>query len=315
MRTRSPNRAAQEHPAAPLHPTSPTSLENSDSTTPPRPVPAPSATSPPAREQRLQALLRDLGSDLRQGPGLSPMGREARQLCPTGRPLIDDLLGGGLPCGRLSEVAGPASSGRTSLALSLLSEATRAGHCVGWIDLANAFDPASAEDAQVVLERVLWVRPRHLADAFRCTERLLATEGFPLVVLDVAVPQFHQAQQQARLRQPRSPNAPNERERGRRLRSSGSAARSNRDLDPNAWLRLSRITAGTQSALAVLTEERRAGSSAHISLELRPGLTRWSEGHVLLEGLESEVVLARHRAAPAGRSVRLHSGDRDERAA
>lgn len=297
MRTRSPDRAAQEHPAAPTAHPNPNPPHRS---TPPRPVPAPSATSRPAREQCLQALLRDLGSDLRQGPGLAPAEPEKRSLCPTGRPQVDDLLGGGLPCGRLSELAGPASSGLTSLAFSLLSETTRAGHCVAWIDLADAFDPISAEDAQVVLERVLWVRPRQLSDALRCAERLLATEGFPLVVLDVAKRQSPSAQ---------PVQQPTQRGRAQHRRPS------NRDVDPNAWLRLSRITAGTQSALAVLTEERRAGSFAHISLELRPGPARWSEGHVLLEGLESEVVLARHRAAPAGRSVRLPARKRDERAA
>lgn len=283
MRTRLPDRAAQEHPAAPpLNPT------------PPCPVPAPSAMSGSTRKQRLQALLRDLGPDILQGP--ESAGHENPLLCPTGLPQVDNLLGGGIPCGKLSELAGPASSGRTSLALSLISEATRTGHCVGWVDLNDAFDPVSARDAQVVLERVLWVRPRHLSDALRCTERLLETEGFPLVVLDVAARAAHQVPHREHASRKGSPGRPP-------------------DRDPNAWLRLSRITAGTQSALAVLTKERLTGSSAHISLELRPGLTRWSKGQGLLEGLETEVMLARHRAAPAGRSVRLHAGNPNERAA
>jgi len=246
------------------------------------------------RKQRLQALLRDLGPDILQGP--ESAGHENPLLCPTGLPQVDNLLGGGIPCGKLSELAGPASSGRTSLALSLISEATRTRHCVGWVDLNDAFDPVSARDAQVVLERVLWVRPRHLSDALRCTERLLETEGFPLVVLDVAARAAHQVPHREHASRKGSPGRPP-------------------DRDPNAWLRLSRITAGTQSALAVLTKERLTGSSAHISLELRPGLTRWSKGQGLLEGLETEVMLARHRAAPAGRSVRLHAGNPNERAA
>ena len=73
----------------------------------------------------------------------------------------------------------------------------------------------------------------------------------------------------------------------------------------NAWLRLARLAAGTRSALVVLGPERCAGSSAHLALELRPAQARWSEGLVLLEQLELEIVLARHRAAPAGRSVRV----------
>jgi len=209
-------------------------------------------------------LLHDLGSELRQGAGADP---EAAVPCPTGLPELDRLLGGGLPRGTLSEFVGPSSSGRTSLALSLLATATRGGHCVGWVDCADAFDPISADDAGAALERVLWVRPPSLREALRCTERLLETEGFPLIVLDLAA--------------------------------------QTRTHDRHAWLRLARRAAGTHSALVLLNTERSAGSSAHIALELQPARARWSEGLVLLEQLEIEVVLARHRAAPAGRRIRI----------
>lgn len=219
-----------------------------------------------SRGDRLQALLQDLGSELHRGLELGAEPERAVG-CPTGLPELDHLLGGGLPRGRLSEFVGPASSGRTSLALSLLATTTRGGHCVGWIDCADAFDPISAEDAGVALERVLWVRPPSLREALRCTERLLEAEGFPLIVLDLA------ARAEAH--------------------------------DPHAWLRLARLAAGTHSALVLLGCERHAGSSAHIALELQPARARWSEGLVLLEQLEIEVLLARHRAAPTGRSIRV----------
>lgn len=220
------------------------------------------------RAQRLQALLRDLGSELEQGLGAEP---EDASHCPTGLPELDRLLGGGLPRGRLCEWIGPSSSGRTSLALSLLATTTRSGHCAGWVDCADTFDPVSADAAGVVLERVLWVRPPSLREALRCAERLLATEGFPLIVLDGAQGQ----------------------------------AGTDRTRDPHAWLRLARQAAGTHSALVLLGAERCAGSSAHLALELQPVRAHWSEGLVLLEQLEIEILLARHRAAPAGRSVRV----------
>ncbi len=232
-----------------------------------RPGPAVSK-SLSSRADRLQALLHDLGSELQQGFATEP---DAAACCPTGLPELDQLLGGGLPRGRLCELVGPCSSGRTTLALALLASKTRSGHCVGWVDSADAFDPISADAAGVALERVLWVRPPSPRDALRCAERLLETEGFPLVVLDLAAGQ-------------------------------GSAQNVS---DPHAWLRLARLAAGTQSALVVLGSERCAGSSAHLALELQPARARWSEGLVLLEQLELEIVLARHRAAPAGRSVRI----------
>ena len=223
-----------------------------------------------SKQGRLESLLRDLGSDLRRGPGPESES-DAGAHSPTGLPELDQLLAGGLPRGRLSEIVGPSSSGMTSLALSLLARTTRDGHCAGWIDCADAFDPASATTAGVELERVLWVRPPSQRDALLCVERLLETDGFPLIVLDRA----------------------------------GHATPHEPTCDPHAWLRLARLAASAQCALVLLGPRRCAGSSAHVALELRPAEARWSEGLVLLERLEIEIVLARHRAAPTGRSVRV----------
>src|SRR5262247_1728780 len=102
-------------------------------------------------------LLRDLGPRLRCGG--APV--EARGCLPTGLPEIDRLLGGGFPRGRLCEIAGPLSAGRTSLALSLLARSTSAEEVCALVDAADGFDPPSAEAAGVSLERVLWARPAH----------------------------------------------------------------------------------------------------------------------------------------------------------
>ncbi|RIK98478.1 MAG: recombinase RecA, partial [Proteobacteria bacterium] len=72
---------------------------------------------------------------------------------------VDALLGGGFPRGRVSEITGPPSSGRTSLVLALLAAATRDGETTAVVDAADAFDPASARAAGVDLGRVLWARP------------------------------------------------------------------------------------------------------------------------------------------------------------
>jgi hypothetical protein len=81
-----------------------------------------------------------------------------RPVAATGIELLDDLLGGGLPIGAISELAGPECSGRTSAAISFLARTTQAAKVCAWIDVSNAFDPASAAAAGVDLARLLWVR-------------------------------------------------------------------------------------------------------------------------------------------------------------
>jgi len=70
---------------------------------------------------------------------------------------IDDLLGGGLPIGGISEFTGLGSSGRTSLALSLLAE-TSGDFACAYIDVNDSIDPRSAAAAGVCLRNLLWVR-------------------------------------------------------------------------------------------------------------------------------------------------------------
>src|SRR5262245_14789916 len=97
------------------------------------PSPAPSGPHSPARGEKLARLLRDLGSEVRRG-GSDP--RDARADLASGIPALDALLGGGLVRGQLSELYGPLSSGRTSLALALLARATELGEVVAVVDAA-----------------------------------------------------------------------------------------------------------------------------------------------------------------------------------
>ena len=70
---------------------------------------------------------------------------------------VNGLLGGGLPIGGICEFAGPASAGRTSLALSVLSEATVDSACA-YIDVTDSLDARGAAAAGVRLTNLLWVR-------------------------------------------------------------------------------------------------------------------------------------------------------------
>jgi len=126
----------------------------------------------------------------------------------TGIATLDSLIGG-LPRGALSEIAGPASSGRTGVMLATLAAATRRQEVCALVDASDSFDPASAAAAGVNLERLLWVRcheqlkrqgasvksrsSTHAGFAFgaaleqvlKVTDLLLQGGGFGMVVLDL----------------------------------------------------------------------------------------------------------------------------------
>ncbi len=106
---------------------------------------------------------------------------------PTGVQVVDQLIEGGVPRGTITEICGTESTGRTALVFTLLSQATRRGECCAWIDTSGAFDPASAAEAGVDLDRVLWVNCGGNAQhALKSTDLLIQGGGFGLVVLDMA---------------------------------------------------------------------------------------------------------------------------------
>jgi len=127
---------------------------------------------------------------------------------PFGIAALDELTGG-LPRGALTEVVGPASSGRTGVMHAALAAATRRDEVCALIDASDSFDPASAASAGVDLERLLWVRcgsaqpkKRHVSQSgtsrassfafssaleqvLKIADLLLQAGGFGMVVLDL----------------------------------------------------------------------------------------------------------------------------------
>jgi recombination protein RecA len=113
--------------------------------------------------------------------------RQETQQFQTGIEAIDQLTAGGIPRGALTEICGLESTGRTALSFAILGQATRQGECCAWIDAAGAFDPVSAAEMGVDLERVLWVNCGGNAEhALKSTDLLIQAGGFGLVVLDLA---------------------------------------------------------------------------------------------------------------------------------
>jgi hypothetical protein len=132
---------------------------------------------------------------------LTPVPRTIRETAPTGIPSVDRLLEGGLPIGAISEITGPMSSGRTSLALAFLAARTQEDRVCAWVDAHDAFDSESAAANGVALRQLLWVRCKpsaltakpwarpdlsNMAQALSATDLLLQAGGFAAIVLDLA---------------------------------------------------------------------------------------------------------------------------------
>jgi recombination protein RecA len=89
---------------------------------------------------------------------LTPVPRIIRPIVSTGITTVDELLNGGFPLGAVTEIVGPESSGRTSLALSFLAQMTSEPKVCAWIDVTNSLHPESAAAVGIDLTRLLWVR-------------------------------------------------------------------------------------------------------------------------------------------------------------
>jgi hypothetical protein len=102
-----------------------------------------------------------------------------------------DALTGGLPRGCLTEICGPASSGRTTVLLAALAAATQRGEFCAVVDASDALDPQSAAAAGIALDRLLWVRcgenspQKCLEQLLRVADLLLESGGFGLIALDL----------------------------------------------------------------------------------------------------------------------------------
>jgi hypothetical protein len=150
----------------------------------------------------LEALLRDRKLDVTLTRADIPPDR----LAPTGDAELDAALGGGLRRGHLSEIVGPATSGRTTAAVRALAAATARGEAAALVDACDTFDPESAAGCGVDLSRLLWVRTSaalgtglapsasggsgpadtEAARALKAFSLILQAGNFGLVVLDLA---------------------------------------------------------------------------------------------------------------------------------
>lgn len=100
--------------------------------------------------------------------------------------ILLDAIGLSLTRGSVTEIAGEASSGRTSFVLNLLSKLTGEGEICAVVDSANSFDPRSAVLAGVTLENLLWIRcGGDTEKAFTAADYLVQAKGFGVIWLNL----------------------------------------------------------------------------------------------------------------------------------
>lgn len=163
----------------------------------------------------------------------------------SGIPEVDSLTGG-IPRGAISEIFGPASSGRTSIMFSLLAHATTHEEVCALVDVNDVFAPAAAAAAGIDFSRLLWIRcGGSLENAFKAADLLLHAGGFGLVVLDMA----------------------------------DVAGKDARRIIPSWWYRFRRTVENRPTSIMVMSEEACTRSCAALTLELK-GTSEWSRAEV-----------------------------------
>jgi recombination protein RecA len=103
---------------------------------------------------------------------------------PTGSLSLDIALGGGVPKGRVIEIYGPESSGKTTLTLHAIAEVQRQGGTAAFIDAEHALDPAYAKRIGVDIDNLLLSQPDNGEQALEITETLVRSNAVDLIVVD-----------------------------------------------------------------------------------------------------------------------------------
>jgi hypothetical protein len=178
---------------------------------------------------------------------------------PTGIGAFDAAVGG-LPRGAVTEIWGPASSGKSTFTASFLAQATAAGEFCALIDADDAFDPSAAARAGADLSRLLWVRCRGAEQALKAADLLIHAGGWGVVAMDI----------------------------------SGLPAPAVRRIPVSWWYRFRRAVEHTPTSLVVVQTEPYVKNCAVLAVELRRASAIWSGHHPRFRVLRS----LRLRATP-----------------
>jgi len=139
------------------------------------------------RNKNLDLALQQIAKDYGDG-AIMRLGDHSQShidVIPTGNILIDRALGvGGVPRGRIIEIYGPESSGKTTLTLTIIAQAQRRGGLAAFIDVEHALDPKYAQKLGVNLGDLLVSQPSSGEEALRICETLVRSNALDVIVLD-----------------------------------------------------------------------------------------------------------------------------------
>src|SRR6266566_4451681 len=154
----------------------------------PEPKSAEAAKASAARHRDLEVAISTITKAYGEG-SIMRLGDARAQIkidvIPTGALALDLALGvGGVPRGRVVEIFGPESSGKTTLALQVIAEAQRAGGMAAFVDAEHALDAAYAQKLGVDLDNLLVSQPDNGEQALEIVEVLIRSGGVDVVVVD-----------------------------------------------------------------------------------------------------------------------------------
>ncbi|NPA11776.1 MAG: recombinase RecA [Epsilonproteobacteria bacterium] len=139
------------------------------------------------KQKALELALKQVEKQFGKGAlvKLSEKEIEPIEAIPTGSFGLDMALGiGGIPKGRITEVYGPESSGKTTLALSIIAQAQKQGGVAAFIDAEHAFDPIYAKNIGVDIDNLLVSQPDYGEQALEIVETLARSGAVDIIVVD-----------------------------------------------------------------------------------------------------------------------------------
>ncbi len=208
-------------------------------------------------------------------PELAPLlawrQRPPALVVPSGVPELD-AVAGGLLLGAITEIHGPASSGRATLLASILAAAAQRGEICALADASDSFDPASAAAAGLDLSRLLWVRCGGNSEhALKTVDMLIQAGGFGVVALDLG----------------------------------DTSPQIARRIPLASWFRLRRAIENTPAVLVIIEREQTVKTCASLAIAMRRERAAWKGApgcSRLLRGVRFQAAFQETSAArkPAG---------------
>lgn len=143
-------------------------------------------TSNPDKEKALNLVLGQIERNFGKG-AIMRLGDAARMRVETiqsGALTLDLAMGGGFPKGRIIEIYGPESSGKTTVALHAIAEVQKAGGVAAFVDAEHALDPTYSAALGVDIGNLLVAQPDNGESALEITDQLVRSAAVDLIVID-----------------------------------------------------------------------------------------------------------------------------------